>query len=266
MMRVGAELGARSAEMRATRALLGETAAADEPGARIHRLDRVAERGGCTRRDVDEDERTITVEPENGAEPSTYLFDLVVSDGRTAEVRRTARVTVVESTREKIAVGDAELDATAGEETVVDIGEYVTFNPFEDDGKPVELVSGPTLTAGDATLKANGLQVAITPGEEYFGTLTATYVLRDATGNAVLVDFGLAGRRLRAGCGSAFYGAAEVWMESAAKYEPFPTDVYAAACVAYEVLTNSILMAGDALQKVLDGVTTVEEVLRVTVS
>lgn len=142
----------------------------------------IEEKDPALKVDVDEDERTITVEPENGAEPSTYLFDLVVSDGRTAEVRRTARVTVVESTREKIAVGDAELDATAGEETVVDIGEYVTFNPFEDDGKPVELVSGPTLTAGDATLKANGLQVAITPGEEYFGTLTATYVLRDATG------------------------------------------------------------------------------------
>ena len=64
-------------------------------------------------------------------------------------------------------------------------------------------------------------------------------VLREGTGDAVLVDFGLAGRRIRTGCGSAHYGAAEVWIEDRSKLEPFPTDVYAAACVAFEVLTQS---------------------------
>ncbi len=79
----------------------------------------------------------------------------------------------------------------------------------------------------------------------------ANVVLRDATGDAVLVDFGLAGRRVRPGCGSAHYGAAEVWTD-APPGEPFATDVYAAACVAFEVLTNRVLMTGDELQQVLD--------------
>ena len=80
----------------------------------------------------------------------------------------------------------------------------------------------------------------------------ANVVLRAGSGEAVLVDFGLAGRRIRAGCGSVHYGAAEVWSEGGDKHEPFGADVYAAACVAFEVLTNSVLLRGDTLQQVLD--------------
>jgi len=76
-------------------------------------------------------------------------------------------------------------------------------------------------------------------------------VLRDGSGDAVLVDFGLAGRRIRAGCGSAHYGAVEVWDPSAAMAEPFATDVYAATAVAFEVLTGELLFAGDSLQALL---------------
>jgi tetratricopeptide (TPR) repeat protein len=77
-------------------------------------------------------------------------------------------------------------------------------------------------------------------------------VLREGSGEAVLVDFGLAGRHIRAGCGSAFYGAAEVWSDDPAELEPFPTDIYAAACVAFEVLTQTVLMDGDSLKAVMD--------------
>jgi len=80
----------------------------------------------------------------------------------------------------------------------------------------------------------------------------ANVVLRDGSGEAVLVDFGLAGRRIRSGCGSVHYGAAEVWLESGAAHEPFPADVYAAACVAFEVLTNRVLIGGDSIKAVLD--------------
>jgi serine/threonine protein kinase len=77
-------------------------------------------------------------------------------------------------------------------------------------------------------------------------------VLRDGSGDAVLVDFGLAGRRIRSGCGSAHYGAAEVWgTEQTSTLEPFATDVYAATAVAHEVLTGSLLFAGDSLQELL---------------
>jgi eukaryotic-like serine/threonine-protein kinase len=77
-------------------------------------------------------------------------------------------------------------------------------------------------------------------------------VLREGTGDAVLVDFGLAGKRIRVGCGSAHYGAAEVWSDDGARIEPFGADVYAAACVAFEVLTNTVLIRGDTLQAVLE--------------
>nr|MBA3454405.1 protein kinase [Deltaproteobacteria bacterium] len=78
----------------------------------------------------------------------------------------------------------------------------------------------------------------------------ANVVLRDGSGDAVLVDFGLAGRRLRAGCGSVHYGAAEVWAESSSD-EPFGADVYAAACVAFEVLTDTVLVRGDTIQELI---------------
>jgi serine/threonine protein kinase len=78
----------------------------------------------------------------------------------------------------------------------------------------------------------------------------ANVVLRAESGVAVLVDFGLAGRRLRAGCGSVHYGAREVWAEGATD-PPFGADVYAAACVAFEVLTNAVLVRGDSLNDVI---------------
>ncbi|HTL33333.1 MAG TPA: serine/threonine-protein kinase [Kofleriaceae bacterium] len=77
-------------------------------------------------------------------------------------------------------------------------------------------------------------------------------VLREGAGRACLVDFGLAGRHIRTGCGSAHYGAAEVWAEDGTKFEPFGTDVYAAACVAFEVLTGTLLFRGENLQQLLD--------------
>ncbi len=82
----------------------------------------------------------------------------------------------------------------------------------------------------------------------------ANVVLREGTGQGVLVDFGLAGRRLRPGCGSVHYGAREVWVEPTPgrSIEPFGADVYAAACVAFEVLTNSVLMRGDSIMQVVD--------------
>lgn len=80
----------------------------------------------------------------------------------------------------------------------------------------------------------------------------ANIVLRERTGEAVLVDFGLAGRKIRTGCGSVHYGAHEVWSEGGAEREqPFGADVYAAACVAFEILTDSVLMRGDSLHAVI---------------
>lgn len=65
----------------------------------------------------------------------------------------------------------------------------------------------------------------------------------DATAEeAVLVDFGLAGRHLRPGCGTANYGAPEIWGHGpGANASPLDTDVYAFGCLAYEVLTGQVL-------------------------
>jgi serine/threonine protein kinase len=65
-------------------------------------------------------------------------------------------------------------------------------------------------------------------------------VVRDGD-EAVLVDFGLAGRHLRPGRGSGPYGAPEVWGAIPKGWTPMAADVYAFGCVAYEVLTGHIL-------------------------
>lgn len=97
-----------------------------------------------------------------------------------------------------------------------------------------------------------GLEAMHAVGIAHLDVKPPNVVLREGSGDAVLVDFGLAGRHIRAGCGSPFYGAAEVWSENPSALEPFPTDVYAAGCVAFEVLTQSVLMDGDNLKAVID--------------
>ena len=61
----------------------------------------------------------------------------------------------------------------------------------------------------------------------------------------VLVDFGLAGRRVRPGCATGPYGAPEVW-SGAPDASPLAADVYAFGCVAYEALTGDVLFRADS--------------------
>ncbi|HEY1956660.1 MAG TPA: serine/threonine-protein kinase [Polyangiaceae bacterium] len=63
--------------------------------------------------------------------------------------------------------------------------------------------------------------------------------------DAVLVDFGLAGRRIRPGCATGPYGAPEVWAGNHAA-SPRAADVYAFGCVAYEALTGDVLFRADS--------------------
>ena len=71
----------------------------------------------------------------------------------------------------------------------------------------------------------------------------------DARQMPVLVDFGLAGRKVRPGCGSPYYGAPEVWdtAEFGDRLDPRAADVYAFSCLAYELLTGKPLFAGSTL-------------------
>jgi eukaryotic-like serine/threonine-protein kinase len=59
----------------------------------------------------------------------------------------------------------------------------------------------------------------------------------------VLVDFGLAGRKIRQGCGTGPYGAPEVWGAVAEDVQPSATkaDIYSFGCMAFEMLTGQVL-------------------------
>lgn len=59
----------------------------------------------------------------------------------------------------------------------------------------------------------------------------------------VLVDFGLAGRHIRPGCGTGCYGAPEVWgvVPEGVTATPLTADVYSFGCLAFEVLTSRTL-------------------------
>ncbi len=65
-----------------------------------------------------------------------------------------------------------------------------------------------------------------------------------------LVDFGLAGRQIRPGCGTAPYCAPEVWGALPDDFvgapTPAPADVYAFGALFYETLTGETLFTGDS--------------------
>src|SRR5207237_7952201 len=54
-------------------------------------------------------------------------------------------------------------------------------------------------------------------------------VLREGSGEAALVDFGLAGRHIRIGCGGAHYGTAEAWPEGREHDDALGADWYPAS-------------------------------------
>jgi len=56
----------------------------------------------------------------------------------------------------------------------------------------------------------------------------------------VLVDFGLAGKHLRPGCGTANYGAPEIWTAGDMSL-PIAADVYAFGCLVFEAYTGRTL-------------------------
>lgn len=60
----------------------------------------------------------------------------------------------------------------------------------------------------------------------------------------VLVDFGLAGKHLRPGCGTANYGAPEIWGVGDGS-QAIPADVYAFGCLVFEAYTGQTLFDGN---------------------
>jgi len=136
------------------------------------------------------------------------------------------------------------------------------FVTFDAGAKPkpilvMEFVEGPTL---ERVIESRGLDVTRAfdildgilagldamhdVGVAHLDLKPGNVVLRKQQEEAVLVDFGLAGRHIRPGCATGPYGAPEVWGALPAE-SPAPADIYAFGCVAYESLTGKVLFETD---------------------
>ncbi len=92
-----------------------------------------------------------------------------------------------------------------------------------------------------------GLEAMHGAGVGHLDLKPSNVVIREGD-EAVLVDFGLAGRHIRPGCGTGPYGAPEVWgaVAEGAVTTPMAADVYAFGCVAYEALTGELLFDAES--------------------
>ncbi len=98
---------------------------------------------------------------------------------------------------------------------------------------------------------AGGLLAMHGTGIAHLDVKPSNVILRDFWSGAqlapVLVDFGLSGRRLRPGCGTASYAAPEIWgAKGTTTDDPRPADVYAFGCLAYELLMGQVLFDGSS--------------------
>lgn len=90
-----------------------------------------------------------------------------------------------------------------------------------------------------------GLSAMHAAGVAHLDVKPSNVILRDEN-TPVLVDFGLSGRQLRPGCGTLEYCAPEILGVYPEDHIPqaIPADIYAFACMAYEMLTGRLLFDG----------------------
>lgn len=187
---------------------------------------------------------------EDRHEPAPELFALKVP-----EYTATAARSVSED--EFLKMFRAEASALMAIPQHTNLATFVTFD-LACRPKPIlvmELVEGPTLERVLSTRALDmqhctsmidgvleGLEAMHAVGVGHLDIKPSNVVLRGGE-QAVLVDFGLAGRNIRQGCGTGPYGAPEVWgmLDDQPSQGPAPADVYSFACVAFEALTGQVL-------------------------
>ena len=105
------------------------------------------------------------------------------------------------------------------------------------------------IASGLGSMHAQGLgHLDIKPANIIMRPPQADLVPESPLGSPVLVDFGLAGRKIRPGCASPHYGAPEVWDPGMfGSHEPTAADVYGFCCLAYELFVGRPLFAADTL-------------------
>lgn len=87
-----------------------------------------------------------------------------------------------------------------------------------------------------------GLEAMHEVGVGHLDIKPTNVILRDGE-TPVLVDFGLSGRHLRPGCGTVEYTAPEVLGVFPEDHQPMPppADMYSVGCLAYELVTGTLL-------------------------
>ncbi|HET6415579.1 MAG TPA: serine/threonine-protein kinase [Polyangiales bacterium] len=193
---------------------------------------------------------------EEGQDDSAPVFALKVPDYSAAAARTLSEDEFLRLFRE-------EAGALLALPEHPNIARFVTFDAGARP-KPIlvmELVEGPSLERmlemGDLSLGrarelllgvGAGLDAMHQVGVAHLDVKPSNIIVRNAnaiTGvgqppQPVLVDFGLAGRHLRPGCGTANYGAPEIWGAGDVS-QSIPADVYAFGCLIFEAYTGKTL-------------------------
>lgn len=89
---------------------------------------------------------------------------------------------------------------------------------------------------------AAGLEAMHRAGIGHLDLKPSNIIVRTGDGSPVLVDFGLAGRSVRPGCGTIEYGAPEIWT-TATDHSAIAADLYSFGCLTYELLTQETLFS-----------------------
>jgi len=105
-----------------------------------------------------------------------------------------------------------------------------------------------TMDSAIATLDGvmAGLEAMHSTGIAHLDVKPSNVILRESRSQAVLVDFGLSGRKIRPGCATLCYGSPEIWqgVDEDAPGLAFGADIYAFGCFAFEVMTTMTLFEG----------------------